>query len=58
MVDKKSGHRASTRKEARRLARQCRRFPLCTLLLGCLVLLGVASAVTSILAMSPANGIP
>ena len=58
MVDKTTGHRARARNEARRLARECRRFPMCTLLLGGLVLLGVASAVTSILAVSPANGIP
>ncbi|HEX2726877.1 MAG TPA: hypothetical protein VHN20_13750 [Beijerinckiaceae bacterium] len=58
MVDKRSAHRTSARREARRLARQCRRFPVCTLLLGSLVLLGVASAVTSIMAMSPVNGIP
>ncbi|HEY7382942.1 MAG TPA: hypothetical protein VH743_04660 [Beijerinckiaceae bacterium] len=58
MVDERAGQRTSARKEARRLARQCRRFPVCTLLVGSLVLLGVASAVTSILAMSPVNGIP
>ena len=56
MVDKRSGQRDLT--DARRLARECRRFPVCTLLLGGLVLLGVASAVTSILAMSPSNVIP
>jgi hypothetical protein len=54
MVDERAGQRTSARKEARRLARQCRRFPVCTLLVGSLVLLGVAS----ILAMSPVNGIP
>ena len=58
MVDETSGHHTSLHKEARRLARQCRRFPMCTLLLGSLVLLGVASAVTSIMAMGPANIIP
>jgi hypothetical protein len=62
MVDEKSGHRASAHKEARqeakRLARQCRRLPVCTLLFGSLVLIGVASAVSSILAVSPSNGIP
>lgn len=44
--------------EAVRLARMCRHFPMAGLVIVGFALLNLASAVASILAISPANGMP
>ena len=50
--------RRASHKEALLLAWNSRHVPFGTLLIGGLVLLTIVSTVSSILAMSPGNGIP
>ena len=58
MTDKTAAQRAARHREALRLAWGSIHFPFGTLLIGGLLLLAIVSAVSSILAVSPTNGIP
>ena len=57
MRDQGAAQKAS-HKEAARLARLSRHFPFATLLTASFALAAVASAISSILALGPANGLP
>jgi len=52
------GQYSTDRREARRLARQSLHLPYVSLLIGSFVLINLISAIASIIAVGPANGMP
>jgi hypothetical protein len=52
------GQRSPNQREARRLARQSRHLPFASIVVGGFVLINLLSAISSILALGPANGMP